>query len=276
MQTIENEFLKINIDEVGCLLKSVYDKRRKKECLWQKDSTIWGSQDVVIFPIIGPARFEINGVTRTMRQHGFTRESKFIVASKTSTDLTMELDSNDTTFSLFPYKFKLIVHYILDKEKLIYKIEIDNNSEEKMPFMLGLHPGFYINDGAYIETHAKEYYPCIDNVYQEINKWNEPQLLLITKDLFKKYLTICLKNSETNIWVLHTNDGYKYIYDLNSPLVAIWSHAEKGNYICIEPWWGMPQYKNMPKELKDRVYVNYCESNNAKIFNFSIAFAKED
>jgi galactose mutarotase-like enzyme len=275
MQTIQNEFLKVSVDEVGCLLTSVYDKRRKKECLWQKDKAIWASQDVVIFPIIGPAGFDINGVTRVMRQHGFTRESLFTVISKTKNELVMELDANDQTMALYPYKFQLVVHYTLNEEKLIYKIEVINNSLDKMPFMLGLHPGFNIKDGAYIETHAKEYYPCDNNIYQEVAPWNEDKNLKITKDLFKKYMTICLKNSETNIWTLHTNDGYKYIYELNSPLIAIWSHAEKGNYVCIEPWWGFPQYKNMPKELKDRAYVNFCESNTTKVFNFSITFTKE-
>lgn len=275
MQTIENEFLKVSINEIGSLLTSIYDKRRNKECLWQKDANIWASQDVLIFPIIGPSGFEINGIIRNMRQHGFTRESLFKVIFKSETELVMLLKANEDTLKLFPYFFELIIHYTLNQEKLIYKIEVKNFSLEKMPFMLGLHPGFNINDGAYIETHAKSYYPCINNFYGKLSEWSQPQKLIISKDLFKKYLTICLKNDETNIWILHIGDGYKYIYDLNSPLVAIWSHDQKGKYVCIEPWWGKPQYNGMPKELKDREYINYCESNATKIFNFSITFTKE-
>ena len=185
MQIIENEFLKVSISERGSLLTSVYDKRRNKECLWQKNPNIWASQDVLIFPIIGPSGFEINGIIRNMRQHGFTRESLFKVVFKSETDLVMSLKANEDTLKLYPYFFELIVHYTLNQEKLIYKIEVKNFSLEKMPFMLGLHPGFNINDGAYIETHAKSYYPCINNFYGKLSEWSQPQKLIISKDLFK-------------------------------------------------------------------------------------------
>ena len=69
MQIIENSNLRVSITEVGSLLTSVYDKNLKQELLWQKDPAIWNSQDVLIFPIIGPATTSFNNKEVTMRQH---------------------------------------------------------------------------------------------------------------------------------------------------------------------------------------------------------------
>ena len=52
MVVLENDILKIEINENGGCLKSIYDKIKNEELLYQPDKRSWSGQDVVIFPFV--------------------------------------------------------------------------------------------------------------------------------------------------------------------------------------------------------------------------------
>ena len=69
MITIENETLRVTINEVGALLTSVYLKKKNIEALWQADDkNSWPFQDVVMFPFIGVAKYSLDGVLHELRE----------------------------------------------------------------------------------------------------------------------------------------------------------------------------------------------------------------
>lgn len=274
MYSIENENLKITFTEVGALLTSVFDKRRNKECLWQKDPNIWASQDVVMFPLLGPGKTKFIGKEYEMRQHGFARESVFAAEQLSENCIRFTLASNEETLKLYPYDFEFILTYSLIKDTLKYDYEIKHSSKGKMPFMLGSHVGFLISNGAYLETSVKTYHPLDDKgLLMNSVPWKEENNLQITKDLFKKYKTIVLNNENNSRWILHTGDGYVYIYNIQSPLVGVWSNESSGDYVCVEPWWGEPPYENMPEDFEDRNLVQWCKKPMK--YSYSITFRKE-
>lgn len=50
---IENDFLKVTIDDHGAELVSIYDKEKDREVIWQGDPKFWGRHAPVLFPNVG-------------------------------------------------------------------------------------------------------------------------------------------------------------------------------------------------------------------------------
>jgi galactose mutarotase-like enzyme len=278
MLIIENKNFKITINEVGALLKSFYDKNRNKECLWSGNKEVWPHQDVVIFPIIGPGTTNMLGIKREINQHGFCRYATYEAKQISKAEAEFSIKYNEETLKLYPYKFEFIVNYKVYGNSLLYKFTVLNHGKEKMPFMVGSHPGFLIDEGATLEIPNPEFY-ALDKglVVNKVLPWPLGKKFMITKEMFKKYETIVLDNSKgNNTYVLHTGnpDNYVYTYKMNSPLVAVWSNANNGNYICIEPWWGETNYVEMPQDFEKRNLVQWC--NKKRVFAYSISFKKAE
>ena len=51
--TMENDRLAVTIDDLGAELVSVYDKKYKREIIWQGDPTWWKRQAPILFPNVG-------------------------------------------------------------------------------------------------------------------------------------------------------------------------------------------------------------------------------
>ena len=73
LHSIENDFLKLTVNDEGASMHSLVYKPSGEERLWQGGEA-WGSRDVVIFPIIGHAApFEVCGKTYELKSHGLAR-----------------------------------------------------------------------------------------------------------------------------------------------------------------------------------------------------------
>lgn len=52
-RVLENDFLKVTIDDHGAELVSIYDKEKEHEVIWQGDPAFWGRHAPVLFPNVG-------------------------------------------------------------------------------------------------------------------------------------------------------------------------------------------------------------------------------
>lgn len=52
-RVLENDFLKVTIDDHGAELVSIYDKEKDREVIWQGDPRFWGRHAPVLFPNVG-------------------------------------------------------------------------------------------------------------------------------------------------------------------------------------------------------------------------------
>ena len=76
MLIIENDFLKIELNKHGACLKSIFDKRKNKELLYQPDGRSWSGQDVVIFPVIAALknhRYKVDGKSYSLKNFLFAK-----------------------------------------------------------------------------------------------------------------------------------------------------------------------------------------------------------
>ena len=56
------------------------------------------------------------------------------------------MNTSEGTLENYPFQFELIVEYRIEENKLINTYTVINTFEEDIPFSIGGHPGFALND----------------------------------------------------------------------------------------------------------------------------------
>ena len=76
-QVLENEYLKVSVEDHGAELVSVYDKENEREELWQAEPPYWNRHAPILFPNVGKHHdntYRLNGKEFRTSQHGFARD----------------------------------------------------------------------------------------------------------------------------------------------------------------------------------------------------------
>ena len=81
-----------------------------------------------------------------MPRHGFARNFEFEIQNQTESSVVFVLESNAETFKSYPFEFKLQLEYQLEGNSLKMKYSVENKSNIVMPFSLGAHPAFAIEN----------------------------------------------------------------------------------------------------------------------------------
>jgi galactose mutarotase-like enzyme len=108
----------------------------------------------VLFPSPGPlagGRFDRDGRSGAMRQHGFARERAWSVeeagrARPRAREVTLSLASDDATRAQFPWAFRASYRYALAGTTLRIEQRFENRGAAPMPFAAGFHPYFCVPD----------------------------------------------------------------------------------------------------------------------------------
>ena len=150
LQTIENEFLKISVNDHGAELCSIFDKRNSREVIWQADPTYWKRHAPVLFPNVGrhyQNHYRINGQEYSSSQHGFARDSKFACTEAAKDIITHCLKSSEQTRKNYPFDFELVIRHTIENNKVRICWEVSNTGKNTMYFTIGGHPAFNVPAG---------------------------------------------------------------------------------------------------------------------------------
>jgi galactose mutarotase-like enzyme len=119
----------------------------------------------ILFPICGNLPdniYTLNGQSYTLKQHGFARELPWSVVEHSTEplSLTVGLTSSDYTRAGYPFDFDLAFSYILAGDTLTQRQKVTNKSAEPMPFSVGFHPYFAVQDKSKLQFQipAADYY----------------------------------------------------------------------------------------------------------------------
>lgn len=276
-EIIKNECLEIKISLKGALLTSIKDlKNNNFELLYQIEKDSWPFQDVQIFPLIGKGEYIYNNKKYEFEtRHGFIRNSLFKIKERKNDSITLIFSSNEETYKVYPFNFTFLITFSLNEYTLNVKTKIINNDKDSYLYCsYGSHTGLKASslNGKLLFDKEVSLYPLFKdgliNFSKEENlKTNEISLL---KDNFKKFDTIVLKNRYSLITL---DNGFKYLitYNFNdAPYLAIWSNMNKGEFVCVEPWWGVSNYTNELNNIKDIKEINIIK--NEKEFSYSFSF----
>ena len=147
MFTLENEYLKIEINAKGAELNSIYNKKKDIEYMWSGDPAFWGKKSPVLFPIIGSLKndtYYFENKAYQMGRHGFARDMEFEVTNQNASAITFTLIRNNVTLEKYPFQFKFDIIYSIKDKKLqvAYRVVNKGDINQKLYFSVGGHPAF--------------------------------------------------------------------------------------------------------------------------------------
>ncbi|MBD1849543.1 aldose epimerase [Leptolyngbya sp. FACHB-711] len=109
----------------------------------------------ILFPICGNLpnnTYTHQGKSYLMKQHGFARDLPWTVVNPSPADaIQLVLSSSNLTRSQYPFDFELRFTYRLLPNRLRIEQQITSRSAEPMPFSIGFHPYFPVNDKAQLQ-----------------------------------------------------------------------------------------------------------------------------
>jgi galactose mutarotase-like enzyme len=188
----------------------------------------------ILFPICGnlPENlFSSGGGTYVLKQHGFARDLPWQVQSQTSDAITLTLSSNALTLSQYPFAFELQFTYRISSDRLSIHQRITNTGTMVMPFSIGFHPYFLVQD----KTQLQFEIPATQMVNQMTQEaltfdgsfdWQQPELDIAFRPL-------------TAQRAVAKDGGRKFAialeFDSLYSTLVFWTIKGK-DYYCLEPW----------------------------------------
>lgn len=224
-----------------------------EKCKDENGNIFWKRHCPVLFPIVGKLKNNktiINEKVYEMSQHGFARDQEFELVKKSDSIHSYALKSNEHTKTIYPFDFELYNTYCLEENKLTVKHKVLNTGSSEMPFAIGSHPGFKIEEK---DLKEEKYYLEFEEEENEI-KFLSLENGLIKKGWIESPLIDkkCINlNSGTfeNDAIIMENIASKKIYLYNKtenkkvlsvnfeqfPYLGLWSKPN-APFLCIEPW----------------------------------------
>ena len=94
--SLENDCLKVRINEKGAELNSVISKDTGLEYMWSGDPAFWGKTSPILFPIVGTLKkdsYSYQNNLYTLTRHGFARDSTFQIVAQQEDSVIFSLSS---------------------------------------------------------------------------------------------------------------------------------------------------------------------------------------
>ncbi|EIN3188302.1 aldose 1-epimerase family protein [Listeria monocytogenes] len=276
MIKLENEVLLVEMKTAGAELTRIFHKDTGLEYLWNADSKFWGRHSPVLFPTVGRLvedTYLVDGKPYHLGQHGFARNRDFQVVEQTEKSVRFELDADEDSLAVYPYKFKLSIIYTIEKNTVAVSYEVENTDNKRIYFSIGAHPAFNLplTDGTTFEDYYLDFGTeenletlCLEGPYRsgEIKKVVDEaaRYLPLNYDLFKNDALIfeALKQKEMTIKSDKTPHFVKVSFP-EFPFVGVWTAKAGTPFLCIEPWYGIADGAGESVELRDKAGIEHLE-----------------
>lgn len=287
---LENEFLCVEIAEMGAEVTRIYDKTEDNEILWEGNPVYWKRHSPVLFPNVGKTyknRVLINGTQYPTSQHGFARDNVFTCIEAANEKASFMFRSSEETKEVYPFDFELHINYKLNKKELTVEWQVKNCGDETMYFTIGGHPAFRFAKPE--ETKAdyvlkipgkeKLEYVLIDiscgcaNLDEVHTLQLSEETYPLSDELFAKDALVVDNGQIEEAWLCH-KDGTPYVgvRSAGFPNYGIWS-VEGAPFVCLEPWMGRCDNVGFNAELSEKPNVNKVEAGEKFTKDYTIVVA---
>lgn len=287
---LEDEQLLVEIAIQGAELQKIYNKKENFDYLWNGNPDFWGSHAPNLFPIIGRLndyKYKKDGQKYELPQHGFAKDFEFEVEESSDKKAVFVLKSNEETKAMYPYHFSLAIIYSLEGSELKVAYKVENNSTETMPFSIGGHPAFNIpmnGEGTYDDytltiNPKKEvnYFESDPVPYRSGNKKTfkdmENGVLKMNHETFRDGLIIIDEPTLETVTLASPDNKYGVTLDVSDfPYLCLWTKEQMdAPFICIEPFYGLPDVVGEIGTLEEKEGIILLEANEQKEVAFTIA-----
>jgi len=269
MINLKNEFLTVDIAEMGAELKSI--KYMGVEYIWEGKQEVWGNSAPIMFPICGGLRdgkYEYQGKEYKLPKHGYAKVTLFEVESSSQTSATFLHKSSDETRKNYPFDYEFRVVYTLDGKTLKISYDVKNLTLGDMYFSVGAHEGYYTPEGIedydviFPEEETLSSYVLYGNLQSD-------QMLPIINaskylPLYDKYFTVDallfkdLKSRSATLRNRKTGRAVRVDFP-TADYFLLW-HKPASPYICLEPWAGIQQPVDSSYDITEKEgIIKLCE-----------------
>jgi galactose mutarotase-like enzyme len=285
--SIQNECLKINVNQIGAELCSIIRLSDNKEFMWDGNPAIWQGFSPVLFPIVGALKgdkYYFQNREYSLPRHGFARNSSnFEVSELTANSLTLRLVSDENTLKMYPFYFEFYVRYVLNGNSIQIEFEVKNTDLKDMFFSLGAHPAFKCPH----EKHENynDYYLEFDQNETQYTHKIEPDGLIGEKSdlvmdnsktinlhytLFDKGAMVFKTLKSRKVSLVSKLSGKRVLVDFRDfPYIGIWAKPN-ADYVCIEPWLGIGDNVGTDQNIETKEGILKLEQNRSFKAAYSI------
>lgn len=268
---IENEFLVVEVCDHGAELSRIYDKKNKREVLWDANPDFWARHAPILFPNVGKHylnEYHYNGEVYQTSQHGFARDCEFELVEQTKNKITHILKATKQTKEVYPFDFELEVTHTLKGNDIFVGWTVRNVGENPLYFTIGGHPAFCVP--VLKGTKQSDYYlkfEKTDNVSyylldEETGTAITDEVLelsldngfsKVTDDMFEKDALIFVDDEVTKATIcLPDKTPYVSVTAEGFPNYGIWAAKNHAPFICLEPWFGRCDNKGYTGEMSEK------------------------
>lgn len=230
--TISNSIISASINTLGAELIRL--EKDSKNYIWSVDETYWNKTSPILFPIVGRLKndtYSIDNKTYELPRHGFARNFEFQIVNQTESSVVFVLESNSETLKNYPFEFELRLEYELDENELKMKYFVENKSEATMPFSIGAHPAFAIENSfsdyslKFNQTEEFISYELDNEQFNTISKkiQSENGIIDLNYTLFEKDALV-FKHLESNeLTLLKKKEPVLSVQFEGFPYLGIWT-----------------------------------------------------
>lgn len=277
------------VSTVGAEIVS-YIAPNGRNYIWGGDPEIWGNHTPMLFPACGSTidnKVKFDGVEYPLGKHGFTRKIPFRLAKHGTDFAEFVYESNPETLKQYPFEFVLHVTHTISDNGFSTVFLVENKSGKRMPMCIGGHPGFAcpIYEGEKFEGYVLKF-ECVEDGENSmvpggigikgteyIEGFRNTDTLKLNHSLFDERDAIILAQPKSRVVsLLNAKTGKGFAFDFHKfDALAIWSMPKKnGDYLCLEPWCGLPAYIDETGNFEDKPYVKWVEAGECFKVGYSV------
>ena len=261
MISLQSDLLYIEVNPVGAELSSVFSKKSRIEYLWQGGEE-WRYRAPALFPIVGRLKngaYTHKGKSYSMQIHGFLHDRPFDVIETTVDSVHFRTTSDAETLKIYPFGFVLDFIFTLKWNEIKIEYRVTNNGKTPLLYNIGAHEGFicprhegelfsdyWLDFGGQITQTALNASGLLLNKTGVLNgKFDFSDGAFVNESI----VITSLPSNSVQLASKKSKERLEIRY-YDAPNLVLWSPTKR--FVCIEPWWGLPDYENASGELSQK------------------------
>ena len=265
--TLSNNKISASINTIGAELIRL--EKDNQNYIWTVNETYWNKTSPILFPIVGRLKndaYTIADKKYELPRHGFARNFEFQILNQTENSVVFVLESNSETLKNYPFEFQLQLEYELAGNELKMNYSVENRSEVTMPFSIGAHPAFAIEDSfsdySLQFNEAEEFVSYeleneqFNNSFRKINSENGQ--INLNYSLFEKDALVFKHLKSNELILLNKNKPVLSVQFEGFPYLGIWTKPN-APFLCIEPWCGLADNANHNGNIEEKEGINLLQ-----------------
>lgn len=275
--SIASGTLTARIDPHGAQLSSLRSEYGA-DLLWDGDAKVWAGRAPLLFPIVGVlvgGLYRLGSKTYPLSRHGFARDKRFTVRSSSASSAAFQLHADESTYSIYPFRFELDVGYEISGATLSVHTAIRNLGESDMPASFGYHPAFRwpLPFGQPRAAHFIEFEHDEAAAVRRIDaaglltptRLPSPvanRRLELTDALFENDVLIFDQLKSSSVSYGSRQGPRLQIGFPDTPYLGVWTKPG-ARFICIEPWHGITDPEGFAGDLTQKPGIRVLKAGEA-------------